>query len=144
MKIADFMSILPYLTLNIDENKFSFVCFQRSIVWVIRKMSLGCLSLDQEIGASDTVLLDPLNEDSFIANLHQRFKRDQIYVSKYLFFPSKHYYCCVEGHLFKFYFHKDSGLKCYWCWYLVLENKSWYRIVCDWSNSFSSHWNTHT
>ncbi|KAG8177886.1 hypothetical protein JTE90_001718 [Oedothorax gibbosus] len=42
-------------------------------------MSVGVLSLDQEIGASDAVLLDPLTEDAFIANLHQRFKRDQIY-----------------------------------------------------------------
>ncbi|GFY19724.1 hypothetical protein TNCV_4648961 [Trichonephila clavipes] len=44
-------------------------------------MSVGVLSLDQEIGASDAVQLDPLTEEAFIANLHQRFKRDQIYVS---------------------------------------------------------------
>ncbi|XP_022240517.1 unconventional myosin-Ib-like isoform X3 [Limulus polyphemus] len=39
----------------------------------------GVLSLDQEVGVSDAVLLDPLTEEAFIANLHQRFKRDQIY-----------------------------------------------------------------
>ncbi|XP_019763292.2 unconventional myosin-Ib [Dendroctonus ponderosae] len=37
------------------------------------------LNLNQEVGAWDTVLLDPLTEDSFIANLQQRFKRDHIY-----------------------------------------------------------------
>ncbi|CAG9766650.1 unnamed protein product [Ceutorhynchus assimilis] len=37
------------------------------------------LSLNQEVGAWDTVLLDPLTEDSFIGNLQQRFKRDHIY-----------------------------------------------------------------
>jgi len=37
------------------------------------------LSLDQEVGVSDALLLDPLNEDILIANLYQRFKRDQIY-----------------------------------------------------------------
>lgn len=36
-------------------------------------------SLDQEIGAWDSVLLEPLSEDIFITNLHQRFKRDHIY-----------------------------------------------------------------
>jgi hypothetical protein len=43
---------------------------------------MDVLSLDQEVGAWDSVLLDPLTEDSFIANLHQRFKRDHIYVSE--------------------------------------------------------------
>ncbi|KAG8253105.1 microtubule motor activity protein [Homalodisca vitripennis] len=42
---------------------------------------MDLLSLEQEVGAWDSVLLDPLTEDSFIANLHQRFKRDHIYVS---------------------------------------------------------------
>ncbi|XP_057666358.1 unconventional myosin-Ib isoform X2 [Diorhabda carinulata] len=37
------------------------------------------LSLDQEIGAWDSVLLEPLTEDSFVTNLQQRFKRDHIY-----------------------------------------------------------------
>uniref|UniRef100_A0A1B6HVB5 Myosin motor domain-containing protein n=1 Tax=Homalodisca liturata TaxID=320908 RepID=A0A1B6HVB5_9HEMI len=40
---------------------------------------MDLLSLEQEVGAWDSVLLDPLTEDSFIANLHQRFKRDHIY-----------------------------------------------------------------
>lgn len=37
------------------------------------------LSLEQEVGGWDSVLLEPLTEDSFINNLQQRFKRDQIY-----------------------------------------------------------------
>ncbi|XP_074034109.1 myosin 95E [Leptinotarsa decemlineata] len=37
------------------------------------------LSLEQEVGAWDSVLLDPLTEDAFMANLQQRFKRDHIY-----------------------------------------------------------------
>jgi myosin-1 len=41
----------------------------------------GVLCLDQEVGQRDATLIDPLTEDAFIANLHQRFKRDQIYVS---------------------------------------------------------------
>lgn len=44
---------------------------------------MDLLSLEQEVGAWDSVLLDPLTEDSFISNLHQRFKRDHIYVSLY-------------------------------------------------------------
>lgn len=40
---------------------------------------MDILSLDQEVGAWDSVLLDPLTEETFIANLHQRFKRDHIY-----------------------------------------------------------------
>lgn len=36
---------------------------------------------DQEIGCWDSVLLEHLTEDSFIANLHHRYKRDHIYVS---------------------------------------------------------------
>ena len=42
---------------------------------------MDILSLDQEVGAWDSVLLDPLNSETFIYNLHQRFKRDHIYVS---------------------------------------------------------------
>ena len=37
--------------------------------------------LEQEIGSWDSVLLDNPSEDSFINNLHQRYKRDNIYVS---------------------------------------------------------------
>ncbi|KAL1422174.1 hypothetical protein MTO96_022386 [Rhipicephalus appendiculatus] len=39
----------------------------------------GVLSLDQEVGLSDALLLEPPTEEAFIANLHQRFKRDLIY-----------------------------------------------------------------
>ena len=39
--------------------------------------------LDGAVGVSDMCLLDPVNEDTFIQNLHQRFQRDQIYVSIY-------------------------------------------------------------
>ena len=38
------------------------------------------LCLDQEVGETDATIIEPLNEDTLIANLHQRFKRDQIYV----------------------------------------------------------------
>ncbi|XP_046982892.1 unconventional myosin-Ia [Schistocerca americana] len=40
---------------------------------------MDVLSLEHEVGAWDSVLLDPLTEDSFIANLHMRYKRDHIY-----------------------------------------------------------------
>ncbi|KAH8271474.1 hypothetical protein KR018_012392 [Drosophila ironensis] len=35
--------------------------------------------MEQEIGTWDSVLLENLSEDSFIGNLHQRYKRDHIY-----------------------------------------------------------------
>ncbi|XP_038106815.1 unconventional myosin-Ia isoform X2 [Culex quinquefasciatus] len=35
--------------------------------------------MEQEIGSWDSVLLENLSEDSFISNLHQRYKRDLIY-----------------------------------------------------------------
>lgn len=38
-------------------------------------------NLEQEIGSWDSVLLENISEDYFISNLHQRYKRDQIYVS---------------------------------------------------------------
>nr|CAD7397183.1 unnamed protein product [Timema cristinae] len=41
---------------------------------------MDVLTLDQEVGAWDSVLIEPLTEETFIANLHQRFKRDHIYV----------------------------------------------------------------
>lgn len=37
------------------------------------------LGLEKEVGAWDSVLLEPLTEDNFISNLLQRFKRDHIY-----------------------------------------------------------------
>lgn len=39
---------------------------------------------NSEQGCWDSVLLEHLTEDSFIANLHHRYKRDHIYVSKVL------------------------------------------------------------
>ncbi|CAG2162923.1 unnamed protein product [Oppiella nova] len=39
----------------------------------------GVLCLDQEVGQTDTTSLDPFTEDTFIQNLHHRYKRDQIY-----------------------------------------------------------------
>ncbi|XP_017849000.1 unconventional myosin-Ia isoform X1 [Drosophila busckii] len=35
--------------------------------------------MEQEIGTWDSVLLENLSEDSFISNIHQRYKRDHIY-----------------------------------------------------------------
>lgn len=35
--------------------------------------------MEQEIGTWDSVLLENLSEDSFINNIHQRYKRDHIY-----------------------------------------------------------------
>lgn len=40
---------------------------------------VAMLGLEQETGVWDSVLLEPLSEDVFIANLQQRFKRDHIY-----------------------------------------------------------------
>nr|CAD7194830.1 unnamed protein product [Timema douglasi] len=49
--------------------------------WVACSQGEGMdvLTLDQEVGAWDSVLIEPLTEETFIANLHQRFKRDHIY-----------------------------------------------------------------
>lgn len=44
------------------------------------------LSLDQEVGLSDALLLEPPTEEAFVSNLHQRFKRDLIYVRPCLFY----------------------------------------------------------
>lgn len=43
------------------------------------KCTRGGGAMLEEIGAWDSVLLDPLTEETFIANLQQRFKRDHIY-----------------------------------------------------------------
>lgn len=37
------------------------------------------LNMEQDVGSWDSVLLENLTEDTFINNLHQRYKRDQIY-----------------------------------------------------------------
>lgn len=39
--------------------------------------------MEQEIGTWDSVLLENLTEDNFISNLHQRYKKDHIYVSRF-------------------------------------------------------------
>lgn len=41
--------------------------------------------MDQEV-CLDSVLLENLTEDSFIGNLHQRYKRDNIYVIHIILF----------------------------------------------------------
>ncbi|KAK6644338.1 hypothetical protein RUM43_000605 [Polyplax serrata] len=46
---------------------------------VLMAYVMDVLSLDQEVGAWDSVLLDPLNSETFLNNLQQRFKRDHIY-----------------------------------------------------------------
>ena len=38
--------------------------------------------LENNVGVSDAVLLDPMTEEAFIDNLKARFNHDQIYVSK--------------------------------------------------------------
>lgn len=38
--------------------------------------------MEQEVGTWDSVLLENISEDSFISNIHQRYKRDCIYVSR--------------------------------------------------------------
>lgn len=42
--------------------------------------------LDNMIGVGDMVLLEPLDEESFINNLKKRFDHSEIYVSKYTCF----------------------------------------------------------
>ena len=42
---------------------------------------LSFLNLDQEVGCVNLTHLDPLNEETVLSNLFQRYKRDQIYVS---------------------------------------------------------------
>lgn len=45
------------------------------------KMEVKTSLLDNMIGVGDMVLLEPLNEDSFIENLRKRFDHNEIYVS---------------------------------------------------------------
>lgn len=47
--------------------------------------------MEQEIGTWDSVLLENLSEDSFISNIHQRYKRDHIYVSNPIDFEGLNY-----------------------------------------------------
>ena len=36
--------------------------------------------LDNQVGLHDAVLLDPISEETFVANLKDRFNADKIYV----------------------------------------------------------------
>lgn len=45
------------------------------------KMEVKSSLLDNMIGVGDMVLLEPLNEETFIDNLKQRFDHNEIYVS---------------------------------------------------------------
>lgn len=45
------------------------------------KMEVKTSLLDDMIGVGDMVLLEPLNEDSFINNLKKRFDHSEVYVS---------------------------------------------------------------
>jgi hypothetical protein len=64
--------------------KESFLLSLR-IFLLLQVMSRGVGSVEGGVGVSDMCLLEPLEEESFIDNLHKRFSADQIYVS--LFFP---------------------------------------------------------
>lgn len=46
------------------------------------KMEVKTSLLDNMIGVGDMVLLEPLNEETFIDNLKKRFDHNEIYVSK--------------------------------------------------------------
>lgn len=45
------------------------------------EMEVKTSLLDNMIGVGDMVLLEPLNEDSFLENLKNRFDHNEIYVS---------------------------------------------------------------
>lgn len=45
------------------------------------KMEVKTSLLDNMIGVGDSVLLEPLTEDSFLENLRKRFDHNEIYVS---------------------------------------------------------------
>ena len=40
--------------------------------------------LDDSVGVNDACLLEPLDEEHFIINLHVRFQHHQIYVSTFI------------------------------------------------------------
>lgn len=50
--------------------------------------------LDDMIGVGDMVLLEPLNEDSFINNLKKRFDHSEVYVSIWQQRASSGDLCC--------------------------------------------------
>ena len=47
---------------------------------------------DTDVGVWDSVLLELLTEDAFINNLHQRYKRDHIYVRVLKFGAYYHFF----------------------------------------------------
>lgn len=49
--------------------------------------------MENEIGTWDSVLLENLSEDSFINNIHLRYKRDNIYVRKKCNLLPLSYFC---------------------------------------------------
>lgn len=55
----------------------SFLSLQEKMA----KMEVKTSLLDDMIGVGDMVLLEPLNEDSFINNLKKRFDHSEVYVS---------------------------------------------------------------
>lgn len=56
---------------------FLFASWQEKMA----KMEVKTSLLDNMIGVGDMVLLEPLNEDSFINNLKKRFDHNEVYVS---------------------------------------------------------------
>jgi len=56
---------------------FFFLSLQKEMA----KMEVKTSLLDYMIGVGDMVLLEPLNEDSFINNLKKRFDHNEVYVS---------------------------------------------------------------
>jgi hypothetical protein len=50
------------------------------------KMEVKSSLLDNMIGVGDMVLLEPLNEETFIDNLKKRFDHNEIYVSTWRLF----------------------------------------------------------
>lgn len=57
--------------------------------------------LENNVGISDAVLLDPMTEDAFIKNIQDRFNHQQIYVSmKNIYYMYIHYNFCVSWNVF--------------------------------------------
>lgn len=61
------------------EVNYLFLFFQDT--WRMAVPGGRVAALDDPVGLSDMCLLEPLTEDNFLTNLHQRFKHDLIYVS---------------------------------------------------------------
>lgn len=61
-----------------------FLCISLQGGTPAAKMEVKTSLLDNMIGVGDMVLLEPLSEDSFIANLKNRFEHNEIYVSPIL------------------------------------------------------------